>query len=156
MPLGENKQLGQIRHGYMPESRLFFMQFFCRAVQQAFSQILSLSVQGKNAGITAEEAFQRHFSCKCQEIRKGIPIQRYKDSLMAAGACLAGLMNLVSVNEHKASACDKVGPSVNEIIPFSLQQIVYLIFIVEMFAGHGKGCLPADAVYGNAVCFFSI
>ena len=75
---------------------------------------------------------------------------------MAAGAGLAGLMNLVSVNEHKASACDMVGPSVNEIIPLSLQQIVYLIFIMEMFTGHGKGCLPADAVYGYAVCFFSI
>ena len=57
---------------------------------------------------------------------------------MTAGTGLAGLVNLISVNEHQASACYMAGPPVNEIIPLSLQQIVYLIFIMKMFAGHGK------------------
>lgn len=75
---------------------------------------------------------------------------------MTAGTGLACLVNLISVNEHQASACNMAGPPVNEIIPLSLQQIVYLIFIMKMFAGHGKGGIPADTVYGDAVGLFSI
>ena len=70
---------------------------------------------------------------------------------MASRSGLAGLVDLPPVNEYQASFGHVVGFAVNKVISFSLQQIIDLIFIVEMFAGHGKCRFPADTVNGNPI-----